>query len=159
PILYSEMLLRRALTNVLHEVDPEGKDPALRRMVVIGHSQGGLLTKLLTVHSGNRFWDNVSRTAFDEVEMTPETRALLREGMFFDPVPAVERVIFIATPHRGSYQASGWGLNLIKRLITLPGALVQQFEVLAKQKEFGELGTSQLPTSVENMSPGNRFVQ
>ncbi|HEX7229159.1 MAG TPA: alpha/beta fold hydrolase [Candidatus Binatia bacterium] len=159
PILYSEMLLRRALTNVLREIDPDGKDPALRRMVVIGHSQGGLLTKLLTVKSGNRFWENVSRTPFDQVEMAPETRDLLREATFFEPFPSVERVIFIATPHRGSYQASGWGLNLIKRLITLPGALVQQFEVLAKQREFAELGMSQLPTSVENMSPGNRFVQ
>jgi pimeloyl-ACP methyl ester carboxylesterase len=159
PILYSEMLLRRALTNVLREVDPGGKDPALRRMVVIGHSQGGLLTKLLAVKSGNRFWDNVSQTPFDEVEMTPETHDLIREGMFFEPFPAVERVIFIATPHRGSYQATGWGLNLIKRFINLPGSLASQFEVLLKKQEFAELGMSQLPTSVENMSPGNRFVQ
>jgi pimeloyl-ACP methyl ester carboxylesterase len=159
PILYSEMLLRRALTNVLHEVDPEGKDPALRRMVVIGHSQGGLLTKLLAVKTGNRFWENVSRTPFEQVEMEPETRELLREGMFFEPFPAVERLIFIATPHRGSYQATGWGLNLIKRFINMPGALVSQFQVLLKQREFAELGTSQLPTSVENMSPGNPFLQ
>jgi pimeloyl-ACP methyl ester carboxylesterase len=159
PILYSEMLLRRALTNVLREIDPEGKDPALRRMVVIGHSQGGLLTKLLTVKSGNRFWENISRTPFDEVEMAPETRELLREGMFLEPFPSVERVIFIATPHRGSYQATGWGLNLAKRFINLPGALVSQFQVLFKQKEFAELGMSQPPTAVENMSPGNPFLR
>ena len=39
------------------DVDPEGKDPALRQMVVIGHSQGGLLTKMMVVDSGTRFWD------------------------------------------------------------------------------------------------------
>ena len=159
PILYSAMLLRRALTNVLREVDPEGKDPALRRMVVIGHSQGGLLAKLLAVKSGNRFWENVSRTPFEQVEMAPETRELLREGMFFEPFPSVERVIFIATPHRGSYQATGWGLNLIKRFINLPGTLVSQFQVLLKQQEFAELGMSQIPTSVENMSPGHPFLR
>jgi pimeloyl-ACP methyl ester carboxylesterase len=159
PILYSEILLRRALTNVLRDVDPDGKDPALRRMVVIGHSQGGLLTKLLAVKSGNRFWENVSRTPFDQVEMTTETRELLREGMFLEPFPNVERAIFIATPHRGSYQATGWGLNLIKRFINLPGALVSQVGVLLKQREFAELGMSQLPTSVENMSPGNPFLR
>ena len=159
PILYSAMLLRRALTNVLREVDPEGKDPALRRMVIIGHSQGGLLAKLLAVKSGNRFWENVSRTPFEQVEMAPETRELLREGMFLEPFPAVERVIFIATPHRGSYQATGWGLNLIKRFINLPGALVSQFQLLLKQKEFAELGMSQIPTSVENMSPGHPFLR
>ena len=159
PILYSEMLLRRALTNVLRELDPDGKDPALRRMVVIGHSQGGLLTKLLTVKSGNRFWENVSRAPFDKVEMVQETRDLLREGMFLEPFPSVERVIFIATPHRGSYQATGWGLNLAKRLINLPGALVSQFQVLLKQQQFAELGMSQPPTAVENMSPGNPFLR
>ena len=37
---YSAGRLRAALTATLQELDPEGKDPALRRMVVIGHSQG-----------------------------------------------------------------------------------------------------------------------
>jgi pimeloyl-ACP methyl ester carboxylesterase len=159
PILYSEMLLRRALTNVLRELDPDGKDPALRRMVVIGHSQGGLLTKLLAVKTGNRFWENLSRTPFDQVEMAPETRALLREGMFFEPFPTVERLIFIATPHRGSYRATGLVVNLTQRLTTLPGTLTSQFQVLLKQKDFAELGLGQLPTSVENMSPDTPFLR
>ena len=57
PILYSAMLLRRALKNIVNEVDPQGQDAALQRMVIIGHSQGGLLTKLMAVKSGNRFWE------------------------------------------------------------------------------------------------------
>jgi pimeloyl-ACP methyl ester carboxylesterase len=159
PILYSEMLLRRALTNVLCELDPDGKDPALRRMVVIGHSQGGLLAKLLAVHTGDRFWENVSRTPFDQVEMVPETRALLREGMFFEPFPAVARLIFIATPHRGSYRATGLVVKLVQRITTLPGTLTSQLQGLLKQKEFATLGLGQLPTSVENMSPNNPFLR
>ena len=46
PIAYSAMLLREALTDAVKRLDPEGKDEALRQMVVIGHSQGGLLTKM-----------------------------------------------------------------------------------------------------------------
>ena len=159
PILYSAMLLRRALGNIVNEVDPNGQDPALRRMVVIGHSQGGLLTKLMAVSSGNRFWENVSSAPFDEVEMPVETRALLREAMFFEPVPSVKRVVFIATPHRGSYQATGWALNLIRRFIHLPGTLVSQFQDLLVQPAFAELHMSQLPTSVDNMSPGHPFLR
>ena len=116
PILYSAMLLRRALNNIVKELDPRGKDPALRQMVIAGHSQGGLLTKLMAIKSGNRFWKNVSDVPFDQVEMPSETRQLLREAMFFDPVPTVTEVIFIATPHRGSYQATGWVVNLVSRL-------------------------------------------
>jgi hypothetical protein len=111
PILYSAMLLRRALRNVLSEIDPLGKDDALRRMVMIGHSQGGILTKLMAIRSGNRFWENVTKERFEDVKTTPETRELLREAIFFEPVPTLRRVVFIATPHRGSYQATGWALD------------------------------------------------
>ena len=159
PILYSAMLLRRALKNIVSEIDPKGEDPALQRMVVIGHSQGGLLTKLMAVSSGTRFWENVSEEPFEEFEMAPDTRALLREAMFFEPVPTVKRVIFIATPHRGSYRATGWVLNLIRRLITLPGTLVYQLNDLLQSQQFAQLGMSRLPTSVDNMSPGNPFVK
>jgi pimeloyl-ACP methyl ester carboxylesterase len=159
PILYSAMLLRRALRNVIADFDPNDEDPALRRMVIIGHSQGGLLTKLMAISSGNRFWDNMLSVPFDQVEMKPETRELLREAVFFEPLPFVTRVIFIATPHRGSYQATGWVLNLIRRLINLPGTLVAQFQDLLKSQEFAQLGMSQLPTSVENMSPGHPFLR
>ena len=100
PILYSAMLLRRALGNIVNELDPNGKDPALCQMVVMGHSQGGLLTKLMTVKSRSRFWENVNTEPFDEVQMPQETRQLLRDAEFFDPVPDVKRVVFMATPHR-----------------------------------------------------------
>lgn len=141
------------------EVDPNGEDEALRRMVVIGHSQGGLLTKLMAVNSGNRFWENVTTDPFETVEMAPETRELLRDAIFFQPVPTVERVVFIATPHRGSYQATGWVLNIIRRMVNLPGTLVSQFQDLLKGQTFSHLGMSQLPTSVDNMSPGHPFLK
>jgi pimeloyl-ACP methyl ester carboxylesterase len=159
PILYSTMLLRRALTKIINELDPKGTDLTLRRMVVIGHSQGGLLTKLMAIRSGNRFWENVSRDSFEQIELRPETRELLREGMFFEPMPTIKRVIFIATPHHGSFRATGFALNLIRRMVTLPGTLVSQFQDILKGQQFAHLGVSQLPTSVDNMSPGNPFIR
>lgn len=159
PVLYSAMLLRRALLNVIREIDPAGEDDALRQMVIIGHSQGGLLTKLMAVNSGNRFWENVTTEPFESVEMAPETRDLLREAMFFQHVPTLRRVVFVATPHRGSYHATGWVLNFIRRFINLPGTLVSQFQGLLQGQSFSHLGISQLPTSVDNMSPGNPFLK
>jgi pimeloyl-ACP methyl ester carboxylesterase len=159
PILYSAMLLRRALHSIVTELDPDGKDPALRRMVIIGHSQGGLLTKLMAIHSGTRFWDNVGREPFEQLEAPAETRELLREAMFFEPVPGVERVVFVATPHRGSFQAVGWVLDLVRRLVTLPGFLVSQLQILTTDPKFSYLGLSRLPTSVDNMSPGHPFIR
>ncbi len=159
PILYSAMLLRRALAKIISELDPKAEDSALRRMVVIGHSQVGLRTKLMAIRNGNRFWQNVSDEPFEKFELRPETRDLLREGMFFEPVPTVKRVIFIATPHHGSFRATGIVLDLIRRIVTLPGTLVSQFQDLLKGQQFAHLGMSQLPTSVDNMSPGNPFIR
>ena len=153
------MLLCRALGNIVKELDPDGKDAQLRQMVVIGHSQGGLLTKLMAIKSGNRFWEVVTSTSFEEVEMPPETRQRLREAEFFDPVITVKRVIFIATPHRGSYQATGWVLNIINRLVRLPGTLVSQLQGLLAQPAFAHLNITRLPNAVENMSPGHPFLR
>ncbi|MGH7930076.1 MAG: esterase/lipase family protein, partial [Candidatus Binatia bacterium] len=65
PIVDSAGRLRAALTNIVNELDPEGKDPGLREMVVIGHSQGGLLTKMCVIDPGTRFWDNVFKVSAD----------------------------------------------------------------------------------------------
>jgi hypothetical protein len=97
--------------------------------------------------------------------MAAETRELLRDAMFFDPVPSVKRIVFIATPHRGSYQATGWVLNIVRRLIRLPGTLVSQMQdvlkgqAFATGQAFAQLGSAQLPTSVDNMSPGHPFLR
>jgi pimeloyl-ACP methyl ester carboxylesterase len=44
PVLLSASDLRQGLQHIRKEVDPDGRDPALDQLVVIGHSQGGLLT-------------------------------------------------------------------------------------------------------------------
>ena len=49
----------------------------MKKMVVIGHSQGGLLTKLVAVDSGTQFWDNVTSRSIDELKVSDEDRALL----------------------------------------------------------------------------------
>jgi hypothetical protein len=119
----------------------------------------------MVIKSGNRFWENASSEPFDQVEMPAETRELLKDAMFFEPVPSIKRVIFIATPHHGSYQATGWVLNLVRRLIRLPGTLVSQFQDVLKGQAFAsgqaftQLGSSQIPTSVDNMSPGHPFLK
>jgi pimeloyl-ACP methyl ester carboxylesterase len=159
PVLYSAMLLRRALRATVAEVDPEGKDPALRRMVVIGHSQGGLLTKLMAIDSGDHFWRNISKQPFESLQVSDETRALLREALFFEPFPSIERVVFMSTPHRGSYQASGIVLDLVWRLITLPGRLANQLQGLATDPQLAHLARTRLPNAVDNMSPGHPFLK
>jgi len=159
PIAYSAKLLRDALARVVSELDPEGTDPGLKRMVVMGHSQGGLLTKMTAIDSGMHLWP--FRVPPAELDVKPETRDLLSRGLIIKPLPFVKRVIFVATPHRGSYQALGILGSLGSWLVNLPGAFTKfGMELLTLQKEGVLLGPfSGIPTSITNMNPNNRFVQ
>jgi pimeloyl-ACP methyl ester carboxylesterase len=159
PILYSAMQLRRALTAAERELQAQGADPCLERMVVIGHSQGGLLTKLTAVHSGDLFWRNVSDAPIEEAGLSENARALLEEVMFVEPLPFVSRVVFIATPQRGSYLAGPSIVRrLAERLITLPATLVKTSADLLRSSVTRRADLERLPTSIDNMSPGHPFI-
>jgi pimeloyl-ACP methyl ester carboxylesterase len=157
PILLSASDLRQSLQRIRKELDPDGRDPALDQLVVIGHSQGGLLTRLMVTDSGTRFWDSFSPTPFDQVELSPETRALIQRAMFFEHQPYVTRVVFIATPHRGSFRVSSFVLSMVRKLVTLPLTLVTGLAEL-QAKNTG-LPKEAAPTAVDNMLPTNRFVR
>ena len=74
-------------------LDPERQHPALDQMVLVGHSMGGLVSKLQTVDSGNEFWRTLSEKPFSELQADDEVREGLARTFFFDPNPSVRRVV------------------------------------------------------------------
>jgi len=182
PVLYSANLLRNALGETIAELDPEGRDPALRQMVVIGHSQGGLLTKLQVISSGTRFWDNISDRSFEELDIDPEARELLGKALFFEQQAFIERVIFISTPHHGSFLADtrlgsfasklaqtpadllGHGVDLARAGVQLTRAGIEAgrgfFDLFTRRDESAELERQmkRLPSSVDNMKSDHPFT-
>jgi len=161
PIADSAARLRAALLNVVADLDPEKKDPGLQQMVVIGHSQGGLLTKMMVIDPGTRFWDGVFKVPPDELDVRAETRDFLKNALIFKPLPFVRRVVFVATPHRGSYQALGFLGGLASWLIRLPGNLTRLGVEAATLQNRGLLRGpfTGIPTAITNMNPSNRFIQ
>jgi pimeloyl-ACP methyl ester carboxylesterase len=157
PIVLSALRLREALGAAVARLDPEGKDAALRRMVLIGHSQGGLLVKMQAISSGDRLWNAASKKPFDEMVLSDKTRDLLRRGMFVEPVPEVSRVVFICTPHRGSFVAGRSIIaNVTRKMLSLPFALTGVAADLARNP-----GTASMviPSAVDNMSPRHHFIR
>jgi triacylglycerol esterase/lipase EstA (alpha/beta hydrolase family) len=159
PIIYSAGILAEGLLKTIDEMDPDGKDPALRKMVVIGHSQGGLLTKLTTVDSGMKFW--TTDMPFDEVKASPETKETLRRSVFFKPVPSVKRVVFISTPHGGSFVAGGWIGRLTSKFISLPFRITDTMkEVLTMNPQLKAVRfIKEVPRSTDNMDPQSSFIK
>jgi hypothetical protein len=93
--------------------------------------------------------------------VTPEQRELLESAFFFKPLPYVTRVVFIATPHRGSFRATGFVLNLVRRLVTLPVTVVKGLGDLVEQNRaaISRDALKGVPTAVDNMSPGQPFIR
>jgi pimeloyl-ACP methyl ester carboxylesterase len=124
----------------------------LNRSVFVGHSMGGLISRLLIAHSGDELWNAVSRKPLECLRAPEEVRARLTERLFFDPYPMASRVVFIATPHRGS----GYAGRAIGRL---GSALVHQNnaefqKVLADNPgAFREPVADGLPTSIDLLDP------
>jgi pimeloyl-ACP methyl ester carboxylesterase len=161
PIPLSANILRTTLAQAVRSLGGVAADPALGRMVVIGHSQGGLLTKFIAIDSGNRIWDAVSSKPLDELNLKPETKAVLRESLFVHPLPFVETVVFISTPHGGSYHATMTIVGLFQKLVTLPlkvAALTA--DVLTNAGDALRLDKDRLRlNSLAGMSPGNPAME
>ena len=161
PLPISVAELRDALTAMVHKLDPDGKGPALRQMVVIGHSQGGLLTHFATIETGDRVWNGLSTERFEDVKMSEAERERLRHMLFLEPLPFVSRVVFISTPHRGSYLAGGFARRWARRLMSLPGDVVSRGTEtiqLAKGSAMEKFFHGRIPTSLDSMSPKNPLL-
>jgi hypothetical protein len=157
PIALSAMRLREALSTAVERLDPDGKDPALRQMVLIGHSQGGLLVKMQVISTGDRLWNAVSNKPLDELQLSDQTRDLFRRGLFVEPSPMVTRAIFICTPHRGSFVAGRRLIaNLTRSLLAMPFTLTGMQGELRRNPGAAKVGF--VPSAVDNMSPGHPFI-
>ena len=101
-ILLNGTDLRENLHRTIYHLDPKNENPALKRMVLIGHSMGGLLSRLQVVHSEDKLYSGLCKVPFNELQGKPTVLELARKTLFFEPNPNISHVIYIGTPHNGS---------------------------------------------------------
>jgi hypothetical protein len=154
PFPYSAAILRDQLDEV------EKQFPKLKPMVVIGHSMGGCISRLLLTDSGHELWIKIFGRPPDEVQLSPKTREYFRQELFFRHRPEIGRVIFIASPLRGSNMATGLIGGLATLLIheaTLSSQASQEMLTATSVREE-ELKPKRRANSVDSLSPKSRFV-
>ncbi len=123
PILISASRFRAALEEARKTLDPEGKRRALHDIVIVGHSMGGLLTSCQIRTTGDRLWETVTSTPFEDFKIPEEGRALLRPVFFFERNPDIRRVVFMAAPHRGAEMAQSFFGRLGASLVRVAGKI------------------------------------
>jgi pimeloyl-ACP methyl ester carboxylesterase len=159
PIVYSAANLSAQIKRKVSQLDPEGKDPALRQMVMVGHSQGGLLTKLMAVKTGDALWTNAFPKPLEQTEFESEDqREQFRNLAFYEPQPSLKRVVFISTPHRGSYLATSFVRNLARKFMAIPKTAILATENMLRLRETDSMPgriRRVVPTSLDGMSPRN----
>ena len=165
PVFYSAWQLRSALLRERERMVGEKRNTAkFDRMVIIGHSMGGLLTRLSVSDSGDILIDaSIGRRKYEELkkQLSADDRKMVDDVSHFKPLPFVRRVIFIAVPHRGSRLAqtrlARWGSSLIQ----LPSGIVRINRMMVEAM-FGRRmaeSTELYITGVDNLDPDSAALK
>jgi hypothetical protein len=159
--LNSSAVLRHQLTEAVRQCDPEGRDPALKNIVLVGHSMGGLHAKLQVVEPGTRLWEAVGRIPFEEIQLRPELKRFAARGYFFHPLPFVNRIVCIATPHKGSLWASVGAGRLASLTVRPPpeSRLIHDEAVQRNPGAFYPEYERRTPTTIDILQPDSRLLQ
>jgi hypothetical protein len=131
-------------------------------MVVVGHSLGGVLSKQLVQGSGQALEGVLFTRPFDQVAMSPRSRAMLAPMLRFEPEPSIRRAVFICAPHRGS--------NAANRLIGRVGSLLvrRPGEIEATHAEIVRWNGPDVftpwyrrlpPSSIDNLEPESPILK
>ena len=157
PILYSASLLRQELLTMRSQFDPDGTNCCFDQMVLVGHSMGGLLAKLMVQDSENLYWDSFFRRSYDEISLSPESKELLASVLFFETLPFIQRVIFLATPHRGSEIADSLFAKIGSSLITQPDTFdkIRDELIAANASDEAIDLTEKVPDGIMLLSPSS----
>lgn len=155
PYPYSALLLRRELEAI------EKRFPLRKPMVVIGHSMGGCIARLLITDTGDRVWMEIFKKKPADVSLSAGNRRLLEDNLIFRRRPEVGRVIFISAPLKGSDMAVNPLGRIGSMLVRAPQALLSAGTDAIKAAAFqsDDLKLKRMPNSVDTLAPNNRFVK
>jgi pimeloyl-ACP methyl ester carboxylesterase len=157
PFWVSATQMRTDMANLRAVFDPYRQAPALDQTILVGHSMGGLVSRLQTVDSGEEFWRIVSDRQLSEIDADPEVRQYLSDLFYFQPNPAVRRVVTIGTPHRGSRFANGFTQWVGAKLIAFPmQTMAKRQELFRRNPGFFKPDiAARVMTSIDSLSPNS----
>lgn len=155
PYPYSASLLRKRLEDVQQEF-PDHKD-----IVIVGHSMGSLITRLMITDVGDKIWVKTFGKPPAETRISGKSRQLLEDSVIFNHVPTIDRAIMVSGPHRGSEGADNPIVRLLNRLVKLPGFMadVRNAAASVATADTAAFALKRAPSSVDTLSPNNPFVK
>jgi pimeloyl-ACP methyl ester carboxylesterase len=151
PILYSAFRLREELSKV------DKLYPNHRPYVVVGHSMGGMLTRMQVVTVTRGMWEKALGETAKSIFRENSSNSLIVRATTFHANPRIKRVVFICTPHRGSKMASSGLGRFGASLIALPLNIASVMKDTLTSAELVQLtgSSKRLPNSITGLRPSN----
>lgn len=169
---------RAALAELTQEYNSRGASREMNNIVMVGHSMGGLITRFNTSTKPWILMKGLFELPPETFEsMTAEnwkegltllncddhTLEQLHNNFIFTPAKGVTRIVYMATPHRGSTFADNWIGRLGQRLIDLPSDVLEEATRIATlSRGMFLLNPLQLKdelTSIRQLSPHSSLVK
>jgi pimeloyl-ACP methyl ester carboxylesterase len=161
PFLESAAEMRKELAEAQATIDPSDSDAALRQMVLVGHSMGGLISKLQGIAPEDRLWSAVAQGSWESLHADPQLKERMSAAFFFEPNRRVSRIIFIGTPHRGARMAQQTVGRLGSLLVDFPEEDKERFEQLVENNPglFRPEIARRFPTSIDMLRPDGEVLK
>ncbi|MHB0764169.1 esterase/lipase family protein [Stutzerimonas sp. NM35] len=163
PLAFNNKAIRTALEQTLEHFDPSGTAQASRDMVVIGHSMGGVLSRLMLSSSGDRLWAALLERYPLQGRRLERVQKEVGPYVRFEPLPDVSRAIFVAAPHRGTPFAenriSRWAAGLVKLPASVLGRITDVAQLLIVPGSANAEVLTRPLNSIDNLSSNDPFVR
>ena len=126
-------------------LDPRRENANLDRMVLVGHSMGGLISLLQTMNTEEKLWNLITSKPPEELSGPEPSHTEVPRWFHYRANPSVSCVITMAVPFRGSHLANRTTRNIpeiLGRQATLVEKNLQQF----REENASEIENSTLLT-------------
>lgn len=169
---------REALEELMKEYNPRGTSREMNNIVMVGHSMGGLITRF---NNSTKPWTlmkglfelpaetfaNMNTDNWKEglapLNGDDHTLEQIQSNFIFIPARGVSRIVYMATPHRGSTFADNWIGRLGQRLIDLPSDMLEEATRIATLSRgmflLNPLHLKDELTSIRQLSPDSSLVK
>ena len=161
PIALNHVAIRRVVGDAMQHFDPSGQHSASKDMVVVGHSMGGVISRMM-ISNANGVLDGWLAESLGTKQIPPG----IAELAHFQPMPQIGRVIFIAAPHNGTHVAGGKVGKLVSKVVRLPFRTLRTLDQalsdafsnnkreLTRLQQRGIL----VPNSIDNLDEKDPFI-
>lgn len=163
PIALNHAQIRETLLETLQQFDPKQQHFASQNLVLVGHSMGGVLARLMVSASGDTLWQEIVERYQLNEKRQQRARKALQPYVWFDPMPQVRRAVFIAAPHQGTPMAeqrlARWSASLIKLPFSMLGRITEIAQLLVDPSSAQAASMLRGFNSIDNLSDQDPFIR